>query len=201
MKIKINNNKTSSVFFENRFYDIGTEIEAPFSTAIRISKSIDTEWIFEKKEYNPDLFRKEKKFGFTGEIDQVSGWGNVSFNLLKNSLDYDISLAGRVYNLRDRDIINMSYRDLPEEGAMIWHEQPKGTWDNSPFPKNIAIIPFETTVIPASWIGKINKFDALLVPCKQNAEAFKNSGVTVPIDRVIFSIMQSKAMRVLQQLD
>lgn len=192
MKIIIHNNKARSVFFENKFYDTGIELEVPFSTAIRLAKIVDVEFFAQKYEYNPELFRKEKKFNFTSDIDQVSGWGNVSFNLLKNSLDYDISLTGRLYNLIDRDIAKMAKNSLTECGAMIWHEQPKDTWDKSPFPKNIAIVPFETTVIPASWINKINKFDALLVPCQQNVDAFRNSGVKIPIEIIHWGIDTDK---------
>ena len=192
MKIKINNNKSGSVFFENKFYDVGTEIIVPFSTAIRLSKTVDVEYLEGKEDYNPDLFRKEKKFSFTSDIDQISGWGNVSFNLLKNSLDFDISLTGRIFNVTDKDISLMAVKPLLENSAMIWHEQPRGTWDNSLFSKNIAIIPFETTIIPASWIEKINKFDALFVPCKQNIEAFKNSGVVIPIELIHWGIDTEK---------
>lgn len=200
MKIKINNNqKAISLFFEDRFYDTETIIDVPFSTAMRISKRIDTDFYYDRLEYDPEIFHKEKKFSFTGEVDRISGWGNVSYNLLKNSLNYKISLAGKIFDISDRDILRMMHGSFPERGAMIWHEQPKKNWDSSPFPKNIAIVPFETTVIPASWIGKINKFDALLVPCKQNADAFKNSGVTVPIDIIHWGIDAEKFYEIERQ--
>ncbi len=188
MKIKINNNKARALFFENRFYDTGTELEVPFSTAIRMSKIADVEMFAEIPEYDSELFKKQKKFNFTSDIDQISGWGNVSFNLLKHSKDYDIALTGRYFNLSDRDIKGMSQKDLFDTGAMIWHEQPKTSWSHSPFPKNIAIIPFETTIIPASWIEKVNKFDALFVPCQQNKEAFENCGVKVPIEIIHWGV-------------
>jgi glycosyltransferase involved in cell wall biosynthesis len=196
MKIIIHNDKSSSIFFENKFYDVGVELEIPFSTAIRLSKTIDVEFFADKPEYNKDLFSKEKKFGFTSDIDQISGWGNVSFNLLKNSLAYDISLTGRLYNLLDRDIIMMARKPLLEQEAMVWHEQPNDKWDRSPFPKNIAIVPFETTIIPASWIKRINAFDALLVPCKQNLEAFRDSGVTVPIEVIHWGVDTNKFIEI-----
>lgn len=192
MKIIIHDSKTRAVFFENLFYDCEVELDVPFSAAVRLSKLSDVEMFFEKQEYDPELFKEEHKFNFTSDIDQVSGWGNVSFNLLKNSLDYNISLTGRLFNISDRDLLLMSHRELADRGAMIWHEQPRATWDNSPFPKNIAIIPFETTVIPASWVKRINAFDALLVPCKQNQEAFRNSGVTIPIDIIHWGIDTEK---------
>ena len=198
MKIKILNTKARSVFFENKFYDTGVDLDVPFSTAIKLSKTIDIKFYFDKVEYNPDLFKKEKKFSFTSDIDQISGWGNVSFNLLKYSSDYNISLTGRVYNIIDRDISAMTKREIPENGAMVWHEQPKGTWDNSPFAKNIAIVPFETTIIPHSWIAKINSFDALFVPCQQNVDAFRDSGVKVPIEIIHWGLDIAKFHKILR---
>lgn len=182
MKIKIKEQKASEIFFENQFYKVGEEINVEFSTAIRMGKNIPIEMYPEDKIYDPKLFHNGKKFNFTSDIDLVSGWGNVSYSLLKGSKDYDISLTGRVFDVKDRDIYKMSHTPISEQGAMIWHEQPKDTWENSPFAKNIAIIPFETTVIPRSWIKKINNFDALFVPCQQNKDAFESSGVKVPIE-------------------
>lgn len=186
MKIKLLETKNSELFFEDKFYKTGVEIEVPFSTAIRMSKLTNIEMFDDKAEYNPELFRKEKKFGFTSDIDLVSGWGNVSYNLLKYSKaqDYDISLTGKTFNVIDRDLANMARKPFDESGAMIWHEQPKEAWLKSNFSKNIAIVPFETTKIPRSWIKRINSFDGLIVPCQQNIDAFRASGVTIPIELV-----------------
>jgi glycosyltransferase involved in cell wall biosynthesis len=71
---------------------------------------------------------------------------------------------------------------------MVWHDQPRTSWFNSPFTRNVAIVPFETTVIPHSWISRINSFEALLVPCQQNIDAFRASGVTVPIELVHWGV-------------
>jgi hypothetical protein len=192
MKIIINNEKASSIFFDNIYYDTKKIIDVPFSIAIRLSKLFDITFHTDPVPYDAELFSKEKKFAFTSDIDQVSGWGNVSFNLLKSSLDYKIALTGRLFNINDGNIIKMSKDALMPSECMVWHEQPKASWPNSPFAKNIAIIPFETTGIPKSWISKINKFDALFVPCKQNIEAFKSSGVTVPIELVHWGIDTDK---------
>jgi len=40
---------------------------------------------------------------------------------------------------------------------------------------------WETTRIPLSWRRNINRFDAILVPSRQNRDAFRASGVKVPI--------------------
>lgn len=149
-----------------------------------MSKITDVDMQIDKSAYNPDLYHKEKIFGFTSDIDLVSGWGNVSYNLLKNSSEYNISLTGRLFNVLDRELGMMSRKPFREDGAMVWHEQPKDTWLKSPFSRNVAIVPFETTRIPPSWVDKINNFDGLLVPCAQNKQSFAESGVTIPIEVV-----------------
>lgn len=193
MRIKIKNTKARSVFFENSYYETGKEIDVPFSMGLRLSRMVGLDILdIEPKEYNPELFKEEKKFAFTSDLDQVSGWGNVTFNLLKHSKEYCISLVGRLNNVTDGDVLKMASREVNPEEAMIWHEQPKDTWEHSCFKRNIAIVPFETTVIPASWIARINKFEALFVPCQQNVEAFRNSGVKVPIEIIHWGVDTAK---------
>lgn len=186
MKIKLTDTKVREMFFENEWYKTGIEIDVPFSTAIRMSKLTGVEIFDEKSEYDPSLFKDKKKFGFTSDIDLVSGWGNVSYNLLKYSKDqgYDISVTGKIFNVVDRDLSTMARSTINETGAMVWHEQPKDNWLKSNFSKNIAIVPFETTRVPPSWVKRINSFDALFCPCEQNVQMFRDSGVTIPIEVV-----------------
>lgn len=198
MKVKILDTKAREFYFENKFYVTGIELEMPFSTAVRLNRITKLEYIYDKQDYDASLFHNDKKFGFTSDIDLVSGWGNVSYNLLKYSKDFLISLTGRTLNVKDRDIYKMANRAIEESGAMVWHEQPKDTWLLTPFAKNIAIVPFETTIIPKSWIERINHFDALFVPCQQNVDAFKASGVKVPIEIIHWGI-DTDAFRVVER--
>ncbi len=183
MKLIINE-KASEVFYENKFYPTGKEVEVPFTVGIKLAKNYNAKVFHEKQNYDPELFQKGKYFAFTSDIDRVSGWGNVTFSLLKNSAEYDVSLTGRLHDVKDTDIWRMAKRDVEEKGVMIWHEQPKETWDNTPFSKNVAIVPFETTKVPATWVPRINAFDLLIVPCEQNKQAFIDSGVVIPIEVV-----------------
>lgn len=47
---------------------------------------------------------------------------------------------------------------------------------------NIGYTMFEATKIPPKWINYCNIMDRLFVPCNANIKAFRESGVTVPID-------------------
>lgn len=192
MKINITHKTAREVFYQGNFYETGKDIDVEFSDAVRLSRDYLTNYHTDKLPYNQDLFLKEGYFGFTSDVDTKSGWGNVSFNLLKNSKDYKPALVGKLNDIIDLDIQKMAIAKLHQDGVMIWHEQPKETWLNSPFSKNIAIIPFETTRVPASWVPRVNKMDALMVPCEQNIKMFQDSGVTIPIHLIHWGIDSKK---------
>lgn len=189
MKAKIVNSKASSIFFNGKFYDTDKEFELPFSDIFRLTRVCDVETDYENIPYDPKLFHEQQFFNFFGDIDMTSGFGGCSYNLIKHSYKkYRMALAGKTMNVRDQAIFASMNRPLNQAGAMVWHDQPREKWLYTPFKKNICIIPFETTVIPKSWIGKINQFDALFTLCQQNIEAFKNSGVTIPIELIHWGI-------------
>lgn len=189
MKTLIKNDKVSAVFHEGKFYDTGKAMDLPFSEAFRLTRVASTEATYDPVLYDPSLWKDQKFVNFCGDIDTQSGFGNVSYYLLKESAgQLQIASTGKTFGVRDQLIFSCQNRSLNQAGAMVWHDQPREQWLYSPFKKNIAIVPWETTVVPRSWIGKLNGFDALLVPCKQNIEDFKNSGVKIPIELIHWGI-------------
>src|SRR5579872_4145927 len=151
MKVKIINSKASSIFFDGKFYDTGKELDMDFSEAFRMTRVCDIETEYDSVSYNSALFKDEHFFNFYGDIDTVSGFGGCSYNLIKHSFPkYKIALAGKVFNIKDQKIFQSANIPLLQDGAMIWHDQPREKWLYTPFKKNICIIPFETTVIPRS---------------------------------------------------
>lgn len=189
MKVTIQKNKASSILHDGKFYDVGKELNLSFSEAIRLTRVAQTQTEYESVAYNPELWKNDKFINFMGDIDGVSGFGGVSKNLIKFSApQIKTALLGKVYGVRDSAIFASQNREMNQAGAMVWHDQPREQWLYSPFKKNIAITPFETTSIPRSWMGKLNGFDALLVPCKQNIEAFAASGVKIPIELIHWGV-------------
>lgn len=63
---------------------------------------------------------------------------------------------------------------------MTW---PKDA-DDHHFPRGISHTMFESTRPPAEWVGPMNRCRRIIVPCRQNKQAFESIGVTVPIDVV-----------------
>ena len=189
MKMNIEKIRESSIFYDGKFYDTGMDLDVPFSEAFRLTRvaKVDAEWL--DVPYDPATFHQKHFFNFMGDVDMTSGFGGVSYSLIKESLKkYEIALAGRFLDVKDHQLFAARNRALEQSAAMVWHDQPRDSWGYSPFRKNVAIVPFETTIIPSSWIPKINAFDALLVPCKQNIEAFANSGVKVPIELIHWGV-------------
>ncbi len=51
-----------------------------------------------------------------------------------------------------------------------------------PDEQTIAYIAWETTRLPVHWVSTLNGLDGLVVPCMQNAEAVRESGVRTPVN-------------------
>ncbi len=49
---------------------------------------------------------------------------------------------------------------------------------------NIAVVAWETDRIPEYWARKLNQFDAVITFCETSVQAFKDSGVTVPVSKI-----------------
>lgn len=185
-------NKGREILFEGKWYPIGKPIDVDFSTALRMKRALHAIVPYEKSNYDPKLWTEGKKATLIADIDSISGWGNVGLNLLKYSRFAKFSLVGKVYNVRNPYVASAEARTVEMQSAAIWHEQPKSEWLLSPFSKNIAIVPFETTLVPPSWVARINSFDALLVPCEQNKKMMIDSGVTVPIEIIHWGVDTEK---------
>jgi glycosyltransferase involved in cell wall biosynthesis len=182
MLIEIKNTKASSVFMDNVFYETKKPIEVPFSIAMKLSKRVSVDFIdFASKEYNPEHWNKDKYLIFSTNIDAISGWGNLGYSFLKYSPDLRISLSGNSNGINDSISRRALSEEIREDGACVWWEQPSEKFLTSPFKKNISILMFETTLVPPSWVARLNTFSALIVPCKQNKKMFEDSRVKIPI--------------------
>jgi glycosyltransferase involved in cell wall biosynthesis len=192
VQIIINNNKYRSVFWGDRFYDTGVPINVSISDALRLSHLFNVKCSFPYKEYNSNWWKNNKTFGMRADADSLSGYGNCTVNLIKYSekSGCDVRWIGRGINVPE--FAYLPKKPVPLDIAMVWHDQPRNTWLESPFQKNIAITPFETTLIPSSWVPKLNFMDAVFVPCKQNIEMMRNSGVRVPIELIHWGIDETK---------
>jgi glycosyltransferase involved in cell wall biosynthesis len=180
MKVTILNSKASSILFDGKFIDTGKPLDLPFSDAMRLSRIAEVDMVHTSVAYDPTLWSNDRFINLFGDIDGVSGFGGVSQALIRYA-NVRTAHMGRVNNVRENAIFTAQNRDLNQAGAMVWHDQPRDQWLHSPFQKNIAILPFETTRIPRSWVGKLAHFDAIFTPCQQNIQMFRDSGITIPI--------------------
>jgi len=189
VKAHIVHPKAHEIIWQNKTYPTNKEIEVTFSDFLKLSRLFNINLLsINRMDYNPALFKNQKMFGFTGDADKSSGFGNCTVNLIKHSLNngYDVRWIGRANNVPE--VSKLSNLPIPLDIGMIWHEQPKSEWLDSPFLKNIAIVPFETTRIPYSWVKRLNSFDALFVPCKHNVIMMRESGVRIPIEIIYWGV-------------
>jgi glycosyltransferase involved in cell wall biosynthesis len=190
MKVIINNSRISSVYFEGNLYDTGVPVELSFEQILRLKQKVNVKVMNSSDtEYNPFYWEKSKIFGFLGNVDSESGWGNVSYNLIKYTIpSHDLRWTGEIKGNIDSVMKQVIGKRFDQDMGMVYHEQPKHYWSERMFGKNIAILPFETSRVPASWVPKLNQMDAVLVPCVQNIGMMKDSGVTVPVDLIHWGV-------------
>jgi glycosyltransferase involved in cell wall biosynthesis len=185
VKVVIKHDRAREVLWNNLSLPTNTEVMVSFSDFLRLRKlfDIDIKSEFEYS-YDPNHWREEKMFGLSGHAELKSGFGNCTVNLVRESIKkgYDVRWVGRQYDCPD--FASLAHKEVPSDIAMVWHDQPRKEWFESPFKKNIAIVPFETTRIPESWVTRINAMDALFVPCAQNVQMMRDSGIIIPIEVV-----------------
>lgn len=202
MKAVLEHPKAASILYDGKFYDTKKPLDLSFSEAFRLTRIATVKTVFDDVPYDPALWKDGKLINFYGDIDTVSGFGGVSKALIKYSAPrIQTALVGKSHDVRDHTIFSAMNRPMNQAAAMIWHDQPREQWLYSPFRKNIAIVPFETTRVPRSWVGKINQFDALLVPCVQNIQMFRDSGVKIPIELIHWGVDGEKYYPVERRVD
>lgn len=103
-------------------------------------------------------------------------------DLAVRAVRYDQADPGTQYVLTDLENELMK-RSLDDVDIVIQHTTPN---EMRPVAgkTNIAVVAWETTRIPDYWVDKLNKFDMVITFCDASIKAFKDCGVTVPIEKV-----------------
>ena len=189
----VHHKKASEIYWNNVNIPTNREVSLSLTDALRLSRIFNVEIVkVVRKNYDPSLWREKGIFGFTGDADTKSGFGNCSYNLISYSTmcGCDVRWNGR--GIEVPELKRFSNTEIIPEMAMVWHEQPNAKWTNTIFEKNIAVVPFETTKIPECWIDKINAFDALFVPCEHNVQMMIDSGIKIPIELIHWGVDEKK---------
>lgn len=188
MQVTIPPSRGKEILFEGKWYPIDRPIEVDFSTAMRMRRGVNAIVPYFKNDYDPSIWRERKNATFIQDINENSGWGNAGLNMIRYSKFARFSLVGKTWGTRDPHVAAAIARAVDPKSAGIWHEQPKAEWLMSPFSRNVGIVPFETTLIPPSWVPRINNFDAILVPCEQNRKMMIDSGITIPVEVIHWGV-------------
>lgn len=190
MKAIIKHPKYSGIYFDNEYYKTNSEIDVPLLKALKISLTDHIEFEKPELEYNPE-FWKNRDFVLWGNADNSSGFGTCTRNIAyyMDKIGYHPHWIGNGMKVAE---LNSFIKEVDNRMPAIYHEQPKHEWFDSVFYKKIAIVPFETTQIPKSWVSRINYMDSLFTLSDQNIQMMKDSGVRVPIEKIIWGVESEK---------
>lgn len=180
--------------YDGKWYKKGTEYEVGFSLAMRMRMDGDfvVDFPYQSNPYDSSLWRDRKAFTLLSAVDPYSGWGNVGNAFVKYSPNMEIALVGSAFGVDNSVTATALHRPVEPGSAGVWHNQPKSEWLLTPFSRNIAITPFETTQIPSSWVARLNFMNAVFVPCAQNVGMMRDSGVTSPIEIIHWGVDTDK---------
>jgi len=112
----------------------------------------------------------------------VQALHDAGADLVVRPVRYDQADPGSAYKPTELES-KLLKRDLDGIDIVIQHLTPN---EMRPVEGkvNIAVVAWETTRIPAYWAEKLNKFDAVMTFCQASVDAFKDCGVTVPIEKI-----------------
>lgn len=135
--------------------------------------------------FNPATWTKKyKKLVWEANADTFSGFGSAGMNIVKTlgKLGVDVSFNGKQFDegaFRDAEFDKYKKSALPDS-VMVQFRQP-GQFRRKMTERMFGYTPWETTKVPLSWIARMNAMEAMFTTCQQNVQAFKDSGVKVPV--------------------
>lgn len=133
------------------------------------------------------------KILYIGPVRDFSGYATAARGYIRalHQAGADLTVRPVRYDQADP---GTAYKPTPLESALlqkslhgvdvvIQHLTPN-EMRIAPGKTNIAVVAWETDRIPQYWVDKLNQFDGVITFCEASVEAFKNSGVKVPIYKV-----------------
>ena len=123
---------------------------------------------------------------FSGYAAAARGYINAlhraGADVVVRTIRYDCADAGTEYKVTDLEK-QLLLKPLENIDVVIQHTTPN---ELRPVTGkvNVAVVAWETTRIPEYWAKKLNQFSAVITFCDASVDAFKNSGVTVPVFKI-----------------
>lgn len=123
---------------------------------------------------------------FSGYANAARGYvralNQAGADLVVRAIRYDRADLGKAYQPTEleRSILR---KPLENIDVVIQHTTPN---ESRPVPGkiNVAVVAWETTRIPEYWARRLNEFNAVMTFCDASVQAFRDSGVTVPIYKI-----------------
>lgn len=131
-----------------------------------------------------------KKVTYISAAFDASGYAEAARNNMAALMEVGVPLEALSLSFEqfksDLGVLGQKIKNIsvPKSSGQIniIHTTPsifKNFIDKSKY--NIGYTTWETTHLPCGWTEEINKLDEVWVPCQQNVQIFKDSGVSIPI--------------------
>lgn len=124
-----------------------------------------------------------------------NGYGRAAMDMALGLIreNVDVKVVNKLWHGHSREHIpeelleRMNPKKISNSFAIMMHLAT--TFNESSFDRLVGYTMLEATLIPQTWVDAINnKCERLIVPCEQNRQAFKDSGVKCDIEVVHLGI-------------
>jgi len=113
--------------------------------------------------------------------DYVRALDSVGANLVTRDLRYD----GGAYERTTKELA-IAQNNAQNINIVIQQTTPN-EMEHKPGCFNVGIFCWETDRLPEMWVQQLNRMDLVIVPCEDNLQVARKSGVIVPIEKVHYA--------------
>ncbi len=195
VKIRHPQHRNIMTFIDNKKVELHDYVgTTDLETAIKlIDAPFGYEWDGAAEKFNQETWSdKQKIITWNYIMPFFEGYGYVAQMMLWGLKQ--VGVDTRVfykpgYEYLKSDIMDILTKERRFDTWGIWHH----FWMKPsmlPMEKIAIYSMWESTQLPKEWIPQLNSVKLVFVPCQQNAESFKASGVTVPIKVVEHGVDQ-----------
>lgn len=125
----------------------------------------------------------------TGNLDPYNGYGIMGLELVRHSERCGVhvnTICPRLLNPNNQDAglkaILMRAKRVPQGTIALGYPTLIDEWAEKDLVQPVVCLTmFESTKLPDGWVPWLNRCAAVVVPCRWNADVFRDNGVTAPL--------------------
>jgi glycosyltransferase involved in cell wall biosynthesis len=134
--------------------------------------------------FRPETWRAPRReLIWQSRLTANEGYGSVGRQLLQSLAAADVDVRMAASRNDPQPGYERHFREWDDWGRLAFYYDYRGRPGSLPVERIVNYFMWESTSVPARFVDEINRFVTMqLVPCRQNAESFVASGVSVPVD-------------------